>query len=150
MAKGPIITPPSTANKVVFRDMDGHPILELEYFTDVPQVTPAGMVAQKRSEGIEGVDGNLLTMAILLAKPPVALAVCAECRTPRRSWFRRQKPSHGVLLAKNSHACEGCHCRFCHRHSELCSDGKWRCHGCAVKFRAKRLLTSIFFREERG
>ena len=149
MAKGPLITPPFTASTMVFRDVDGNPILELEYFSDVPQVTPAGIVAQKRSEGIEGVDGHLLTAAILMAKPPVALAVCAECRNPRRRWLRLQKPSHGILLAKNSHACEGCHSRFCHRHSELCSDGKWRCHRCAGKFRAKRFVTSIFFREER-
>ena len=150
MAKGPFITPPFVVNKYVIRDVDGNPILELEYFSDVPQITPAGIVTQKRSEGIEGVDNELITASTLLARPAVALAVCAECRHPRRRWFRRQKPSHGILLAKNSHACEGCHSRFCHRHSELCSDGKWRCHSCAGKFRGKRFVTSIFFREERG
>jgi len=150
MAKGPFITPPSMANRMVIRDVDGNPILELEYFSDVPQVTPAGIVAQKRSEGIEGVDGHLLTAAILMARPAVALAVCAECRNPGRRWFRAHRPSHGILLAKNSHACEGCHSRFCHRHSRLCSDGKWRCRRCALWFRIRRFFTSIFFREERG
>ena len=149
MAKGPIIAPPSTANKMVFRDPEGNVILDLDYYSDMVTVTQGGAVAQKTSVCVEGVDGTLLTMAILLAKPAVLLAVCAECRQPRRRWFLPQKPSHGILLAENSHACDGCHRRLCHLHSLLCSDGKWRCHSCAGKFRAKRFLTSIFFREER-
>jgi len=149
MAKGPFITPPSSANKMVFRDMDGKPILELEYFSDVPQVLHNGIVAQKRSECIEGVDGVLLTMAILLAKPPVALAVCAECRKPRRRWFRRQAPSHGVLLARNARTCEDCHVGLCKRHAVKGSDGKHRCRRCARWFRTKRFFSAIFFRERR-
>ena len=150
MPKGPFITPPSTANKMVFRDADRNVILELEYFSDVAHVSPNGIVAQKISECIEGVDGVLLTMAVLLAKPPVALAVCARCRNPGRRWFRKGKPSHGILLAKNARTCAACHAQFCKRHAKQCSDGNWRCRRCAFWFRIKRFFTIIFFRERRG
>ena len=147
MAKGPFIAPPSTANKMVFRDANHNVILELEYFNDVPQISANGIVAQKRSECIEGVDGVLLTMGVLLAKPAIPLAVCARCRKPRRRWLRREKPSHGILLAKNAHTCERCHAQFCKRHSKQCSDGKWRCKRCAFWFAIKRFFTVIFFQE---
>ena len=149
MAKGPIITPPSTKNKMVFRDVDGNVIRDLDYFSDVISTTQDGVVAQKTSECLEGVDGTLLTMAILLAKPAVALAVCSECRNPGFSWFRREAPSHGILLAANSHICRGCRRRLCDRHAQFCGDSKWRCRRCAFWFRLWSFFTSIFFREER-
>ena len=68
------------------------------------------------------------------ANPTMMLASCQSC---------------GQLCDREAgHVCYGCSAFMCPRHSRRCSDGNWRCHGCAYTAAFKRSLLGFFFKDE--
>jgi len=134
----------------VFRDSDGTPLVELEHFAETSEVVNGIVVQVRETQGQELRDGSLLTNQMLMSRRPIAMCVCAECRSPSFRMFRREEPSAGILLMRNARRCHRCHRTLCMRHSIQCGDGKWRCRSCTRGHRFARFLHSLFFTSRSG
>jgi hypothetical protein len=86
------------------------------------------------------VDGSSWSPQMMWQKPAIFVGVCGICRKP--SLFRRR--THGLVMLARARLCE-CGILCCPRHRVLCSDGCWRCPGCARRFRLKSLIKPLFF-----
>ncbi len=128
------------------RDTNGDVILEIG-LTETRIRMPSGeVVSQRNSVSIRTVDGSIWSPAQWMA-PARHIGICEQCRHPRFSLLRRERPSHGIVLLKRAKLCE-CGVLCCPRHRRRCSDGVWRCLSCAKKYTAKQALLSIFFVRE--
>lgn len=138
------VTPPSTHSSTVFRDLYGNTILEMGY-DDFIIVNPDGSISHHRNSAyIQLVCGTQWTPAMLLAKPPVPVGVCQDCRYPPLRGLHRDPPCHGLVSLNQATLCE-CGKLCCPRHIVRCSDGQARCWNCGGKFRRKNFLLSLFF-----
>ncbi|MHB9071269.1 MAG: hypothetical protein ACYC54_12995 [Sedimentisphaerales bacterium] len=88
------------------------------------------------------VDGISWVPQMMWQKPPIYIGVCGICR--KRSIFRKR--THGLVSLAKAKNCE-CGIMTCPMHSILCSDNKWRCPGCAKKYKLKKNIKSLFFAE---
>ena len=129
-------------------DTNGDVILEIG-LTETRIRLPSGeVVSQRNSVSIRTTDGSIWSPAQWMANPPRHVGICEQCRHPRFSLLRRERPSHGIVLLKRAKLCE-CGVLCCPRHRRRCPDGVWRCLSCAKKYTAKQALLSVFFTKEK-
>lgn len=96
----------------------------------------------QKSFNIQTACGLAWNPGMLMANPPVYVAICDQCRHPPISLFKKERPTHGIVTLGRAKLCE-CGTLCCPRHRILI-DGRWFCLSCAKKHRAKRLLISLF------
>ncbi|MFC1805380.1 hypothetical protein ACFL09_00170 [Planctomycetota bacterium] len=138
----PHIAPPSTCTKTILEDEDGSVILEMGY-EDFIITNPDGSVTQQKiSRSIRLACGTMWNPLMMMAKPPILVGVCGQCR--RRRLFRKPS-SHGIVVLRRASYCAGCGVLLCPKHRKLCRDRKWRCRSCARKFGFRRMLSGVFF-----
>ena len=144
----PRMSPPSTRSRYVIFDADGNPSVEMDFLDERSVVLDDGTVLQTRSsQALELSDGHILPPQALMSRRGVATAICAECRQPSFHGLRRERPSHGLILARNARKCQGCGRVFCSRHVAHGGDGKWRCRSCARESGFWRFVRWVFFRD---
>ena len=140
------LAPPSIRGTTVLLDLNGEIILETGY-EDFMVFEPDGSCTQhKITSNIQLVDGLQWNPTMLMSKPPILVGVCCYCRKPRYDFssFRREPPIHGIVSLRNSKICASCGNLCCPRHFRSCSDNRWRCRSCALKFQIKRFAMSLF------
>jgi hypothetical protein len=87
--------------------------------------------------------GTVWSPSMLLAKSPVHVVICQQCR---HGIFGRG--SHGIVSRKLAKICENGCGLLCHRHSRKGSDGRWRCLKHHRSHQLKSLFRPIFFEKE--
>ena len=129
------------------RDMTGEVILEISMEETRIRMPDGSVVSQRSSTSIRTAGGAIWSPLQWMARPPRHVGICDQCRHPKFSFFRRERPTHGIVLLKQAKLCE-CGMLCCPKHRRLGSDGVWRCPACAKKHMAKEALLSIFFTRE--
>ena len=130
--------------QTILLDDEGKPLLEIsagEYIVHGPK----GEITIRRS------NCSIQLMCKQLWHPgPKAepLGVCELCRKPPYKFPFREKPKHGLVTLKHANYCSGsCHLLLCPKHARYIND-QFYCPSCAAKYRAKHVMTSLFFRYE--
>ena len=142
------IPPIIRENLTVLKDLDGTEILRVGlHETTIKQPGSGALEVYKTHDNIRLVDGSMWNAMMLMAKPPVNLAVCPWCRHPRWKFFGREQPTHGLLRLSRAKTCS-CGQVACPRHRKLCRDGEYRCPRCASRWARNQLLLSLFFSKE--
>jgi len=136
-------------NLTVLLDLDGSEILRVGlHETTIKQPGINGALeVYKTHDNIRLVDGTIWNAMMLLAKPPVNLAVCACCRHPEWKFFGQEQPTHGLLRLSRAKTCP-CGQTTCPRHTKLGGDGVYRCPRCASRWARSQLVLSLFFSKE--
>jgi hypothetical protein len=151
MARQPLnITPPNTVSRTVLYDADGSVILQIGYDDFMIRNARNELEVHKISSYIRLVDGTQWSPMQMLAKPPVYVGVCAQCRRPPFIGLGRERPSHGIVALNRAKPCVSCGILCCPRHVSKCGDGQFRCKPCSKKHRLKAILYSLFFTYDEG
>lgn len=132
----------------ILRDIDGSIIIEVgldEYTIKDPET--GTLVHRKSSTNIRLVCGMMWSPAMLVESKHL-IGVCQQCRTPRRSLFRRVRGTHGIVSLEQAKHCVDCGQLSCPSHRVLSSDDKWRCISCNKAFNRTNFIKGIFCRKE--
>jgi hypothetical protein len=131
--------------ETLIRDRDRREVLRIG-MREYTVIEPDGsMTTRKVSEYITTMDGIAWSPLMLLKDPPLTIAICHVCRNPRPSWFRRVRPSHGLVTTPNTVYCVDCANVVCGLHRQLGSDGCWRCPPCAKRFKRRTRIQRVLF-----
>lgn len=125
----------------------GDPVLNLTATDETTTDAQGRAIALKTSQAVTTVDGQILSAAQILGK--VATGVCAFCRQPQSSWWRRETPTHGICTIANMTFCVDCHARLCPRHACVSGDQQIRCPGCNRKYARWALPRWLFTKRVR-
>lgn len=146
MARQPLnIAPPNTVSETNICDIDGKVIMVIRYSDFTLDHPTTGIEQHKSNTYIQTVDGRQWNPLQLLAKPPVYIGICTDCRRPPFRWWGRETPTHGIVTLQRARVCVDCGKQCCPRHVKRNRNGVCRCRPCARKHRLKTWLKALFF-----
>lgn len=130
----------------VIRDAQGE-IIAVLGMEDLTVLDPVrGALRYRANDSFQLVCGTIYHPMMSMGKEPVVLlAVCDDCRSPKRCG---ERPRHGLCSRERGSACVSCQRFLCPAHTTKCSDDQVRCGECARKHSIKTAFWSIFFRRK--
>lgn len=131
----------------ILRDIHGREVLRMTMYEYEVTQPDGSLVTRRTNERMQLTNGFYWDPSMLLYTPPKFVAVCEFCRHPPGGIFRREKPSHGLILYEHGRFCV-CGRFVCPRHVRLCSDGAWRCPDCLRSYPTWSLLWQLFFKKD--
>lgn len=140
---------PSQNTILTITDIHGNVVMEVRDEESLVTGSDGSITSYNRMSNIQLVDGSVWNRHMLL-KPPVYLGVCESCRHPDISFWRRQRPTHGLVAMHRAKLCADCGRLCCPAHRKLGKDQRWRCLACHTRYRLGRLLRPVFFERKEG
>ena len=125
----------------IITDMNGDTILEVGMQEYTIKHSDGSRTHRRISQSVQLVCHTIWDPSMRLAKPPVHVGVCDECRKP--SLFHRR--SHGLVALHKAKLCVDGGELCCPLHRRLGSDQKWRCPQHHKTHQLKSLFRPIFF-----
>jgi hypothetical protein len=120
--------------KTSITDSNGNIIVEIGQQEYTLKTSSGELIHRAISESMQLVDGTIWSP---LSK--LYVGVCEQCRTLSKN--------HGIVAMHTAKLCVDCGTLCCPRHRKL-SDNQWRCIRCARKFKFKKLIRPLFFKEQ--
>jgi hypothetical protein len=139
-------TPNIVARKetvTTIRDMRGEIIIEIGQNEYTVRLSNGSLVHRSITEQMQMVDGALWGPLMQLARPPLYVGICQQCRDGV-SLFGGDK-SHGTCLLARSKTCVDCGTLCCAAHRKLGRDQHWRCLKHHRRFLLKSLARLLFW-----
>lgn len=147
MAQSPSNRSTTKSTITEIRNTNGEVILEISMEETRLRMPDGSVVSQRSSTSIRTVDGSIWSPVQWMARPARHVGICDQCRHPAFSLFRRERPTHGIVLMKKAKLCE-CGALCCPKHCRL-SNGVWRCPACAKKHSIKQAFLAVFCTKEK-
>ena len=132
---------PTNNTITTITDLYGNIIVEVRQNEYMVMGNDGSITSYTHYRNIQLVDGSTWNPAMLWAKPPVHIGVCAICRDGL-SLFKRR--THGLVAMSRARLCSNCGVLCCPSHRTLL-DNRWRCPKCTKNYRLKSILRPLFF-----
>ena len=145
MAKQFTVPPVTHRYRRIFKDVNGKRVARVD--TTERQIVRAdgSIEAFKDGENVELVDGVIWNPYGSQDGPSQIGGICALCRLPMPSWFRCERPRHGLCSRAGGEHCQRCGIFTCPRHRRWEAEaGIWLCLRCWRRHRRWAFVRSLF------
>lgn len=135
MAKEQITPPVGIIKSQIWQDKD-HLLLEMSGGEEMIELADGNIISLRSNTSIVTVCGNIWFPGKEDA------GICSVCQNPPRWFLWRPKPTHGIVLIRNSRVCT-CGTRVCPKHAHKYGNGLWLCPRCLFWKRLFDFFTSM-------